>query len=122
MNSKNIAYDDHYQKELKRTAEYQNKKIAQPIDENEYEDADEYEDEYEVVEIPLWKRVINEIRIPLFIFIFILTFSNCGFDKFLISKIPILGNQFNECNTYGILLKALLISIISYIFIRFIRL
>ena len=37
-----------------------------------------------------------------------LIFSNCGFDKFLIFKIPILGNQFNECNTYGILLKSLL--------------
>lgn len=120
LNSKNIAYNDHYDKELKRTSEYNNKKNIEQVDEIEYED--EYEDEYEVVEIPLWKRIINEIRIPLFIFIFILTFSNCGFDKFLITKVPFLGNPFNECNTYGFLLKALLISIFSYIFIRFIRL
>ena len=112
LNSNNIAYKDHYQKEIQRTSNMNNE------DSEQYED--EYE-EYEHVEIPLWKRILNEIRIPFFIFIFILLISNCTFDKFLLSKIPFLGNKFNECNTYGVLLKAFLISVISYIFIRFIR-
>ena len=121
LNSNNVAYNDHYQKEIQRTSN-QN---AQKNNIQEYdEDQDQYEedyDEYEVVEIPLWKKILNEIRIPFFIFIFILLLSNCTFDKFLLNKIPILGNKFNDCNTYVILLKAFLISILSYIFIRFIR-
>lgn len=114
LNANNIAYNDHYQKEIQRTNQYAN----QNNDDNE--DYDEYE-EYEVVELPLWKRILNEIRIPFFIFLLILLLSNCTFDKFLIKKIPILGNPFNECNTYGFLLKAFIISILSYIFIRFLR-
>lgn len=122
LNSNNDAYDEHYQKEIKRTTNLQNqnqKNIVEEYDEDQYDD-DEY-DEYEIVEIPLWKKILNELRIPFFIFVFILLLSNCTFDKFLLSKIPILGNKFNECNTYGILSKAFLISILSYIFIRFIR-
>lgn len=121
----NVQYNDHYQKELQRSSQYTNENNGNKeiIDQNEntYDDDDDY-DEYEVIEIPLWKKIINEIRIPIFIFIFILCISNCTFDKLLITKIPFLGNNFNECNTYGILLKALLISILSYIFIRFIKL
>ena len=124
INSKNIAYDDHYKGELQRTAQYQNNQSNQNNKNIAEDDDDEYEDEYEyeVVEIPLWKRVINEIRIPIFIFILILIFNNCLFDKYLVKKIAFLGNQFNECNTYGFLFKAFLISIFSYFFIRFIRL
>jgi hypothetical protein len=120
LNSNNDAYNEHYQKEIKRTSNLQNQKnIVEDYDEEQYDD-DEY-DEYEIVEIPLWKKILNELRIPFFIFVFILLLSNCTFDKFLLGKLPILGNKFNECNTYGILLKAFLISILSYIFIRFIR-
>jgi hypothetical protein len=119
LNGNNVAYNEHYQKEIQRTNQHNKQNNIQ------YEDDDEqYEDEYDEyinVEIPLWKRVLNEIRIPFFIFIFILFISNCTFDKFLLNKLPLLGNKFNECNTYGFLLKALLISILSYIFIRFIR-
>jgi len=122
LNSNNDAYNDHYQKEIQRTSnqnvQQNQKNNIQEYDEDQYED--DY-DEYEVVEIPLWKKILNEVRIPFYIFIFILLLSNCIFDKFLLSKIPIFGNKFNECNTYGILLKAFLISILSYIFIRFIR-
>jgi hypothetical protein len=119
-NSNNIAYKDHYKKEIQRTEHYIN-----PNDQDDQDDQDDnYEDyeDYEVIEIPLWRRILNEIRIPLFIFIFIIIFSNCNFDKFLIKRIPIMGNPFNECNTYGFLLKAFLISLFSYIFIKFIRL
>ena len=123
LNANNVAYKDHYQKELQRSNQYQKKDEEQydGNDENDEGYEEDYE-EYEVVELPLWKRILNEIRIPLFIFIFILAFSNCTFDKMLLKKIPFLGNQFNECNTYGFLLKAFLISLLSYILIRFVRL
>jgi hypothetical protein len=115
--SNNIAYKQHYENELKRTSKLNmNQNIE---DQDEYED-DDYE-EYEVVEIPLWRRILNEIRIPLFIFIFIILISNCSFDKLIIKKVPFLGNEFNECNTYGFLLKAFLISVFSYLLIKFIR-
>ena len=115
--SNNVAFKEHYQNEMKRVTQHNNK------NENEVDDNYEEEDyeEYEVVEVPLWRRILNEIRIPLFIFIFVIIFSNCAFDKQLIKRLPFLGNQFNECNTYGFLLKAVLISILSYLLIRFIR-
>lgn len=119
LNSNNDAYQEHYQKEMERT-KVNNQQYIQQNTQEDYGDDEEYE-EYEVVELPLWKKILNEIRIPFFIFIFILIFYNCTFDKFLLSKIPVLGNKFNECNTYGFLLKTFLISILSYIFIRFIR-
>jgi hypothetical protein len=115
--SKNDQYAQQYEKELQRTKQY-----TQPPEniEQQYEDDEDYE-EYEIVEVPLWRRILNEIRIPLFIFILILALYNCSFDKFLIGKIPKLGNQFNECNTYGFFLKAFLVSILSYLLIKFIR-
>jgi hypothetical protein len=119
LSSNNVAYNDHYQKEIQRTSSQQNHQQNNQQDDEQYEE--QYEDEYEYVEVPLWKRILNEVRIPFFIFIFILVISNCTFDKFLLSKLPIFGNKFNECNTYGILLKAFLISVLSYLFIRFVR-
>ena len=116
--SNNVVYKEHFDKELKRTQQFN-----QPIhDQSNYdEDDDEDDDEYEVIEIPLWRRILNELRIPLFIFIMILLLSNCSFDKLLVQRIPFLGNQFNECNTYGFLLKVFLMALFSYLLIKFIR-
>lgn len=120
ISSDNTAFKEHQQKELQRL-----NKVNKPK-EDEYEediiddDEDEYI-EYEIEEQPLWRRVLNEIRIPIFIFILALVFFNCSFDKIIVQRIPLLGNQFNECNTYGFLLKAFLISVFSYLFIRFVR-
>jgi hypothetical protein len=117
LNSNNIQYKEHYQNDLNRRSQYQK---LDDVNENE-NDYEEYEEEYEVIETPLWKRILNEIRIPLFIFLVILILFNCTFDKLLLSKIPKLGNQFNECNTYGFLLKVFVVSLLSYILIKFIR-
>jgi hypothetical protein len=118
--SNNVAYNEHYKNEKKRVEKYNTNQDDDDDDQDEHYD-DYEDDEYEMVEIPLWRRVLNEIRIPIFIFIFVIIFSNCSFDKMLCNKFPILGNQFNDCNTYGFLLKALLISVFSYLVIRFIR-
>ena len=115
LNSNNDAYKEHHQKELQRTSQLNH---VEQDDDNMYEE--DY-DEYEVIEIPLWKRILNEIRIPIFIFILVLVFFNCSFDKFLLNKVAFFGNQYNECNTYGFLLKAFLISLLSYLLIRFVR-
>lgn len=113
--SDNNPYKEHYKNEQKRLQHYS----KESLNEQEDDEDEEYE-EYEMVEIPLWRRVLNEIRIPLFIIIFIIAFSNCSFDKMLIKTLPIMGNQFNDCNTYGFLFKAFLISVFSYILIRFV--
>lgn len=118
LSSKNVAYQDHYNKEMGRVSGNKDENYDQNIQENYDEDA---YDEYEIEEVPLWRRVLNELRIPIYIFIFILIFFNCSFDKFLIGKLPVLGNQFNECNTYGVLSKAFLVSLLSYLLIRFLR-
>ena len=122
LKADNIAYQDHYEKELQRTnnKNIQNVMNVQNVNDQYIEDEDEYE-EYEVVQLPLWKRILNEIRIPFYIIIFILILFNSSFDKLLMYKFPFFGNQFNDCNTYGFLLKAFLVSLLSYIFIRFIR-
>jgi hypothetical protein len=119
LSSNNVPYQDHYQKEVRRVNQYN--KNEQYEDDEQYEDADEDYEEYEVIELPLWKRILNELRIPFYIFIFILLFFNGTFDKFFINKVPFFGNQYNECNTYGYLLKVFVISLLSYLFIRFLR-
>lgn len=127
-NMDNTSYKQHYEGEVQRvkTQQYQQQPQQQMMqqpqdgndDDNEYE---EYE-EYEMVELPLWKRVVNDLRIPLIIFVLILFFFNPMFDKFLVSKVPYLGNQYNEANTYGFLFKALLVAVLSYILIKFVKL
>jgi len=121
LSSKNVAYKEHYENEMQRASQYQKPQQRQEEIIENNDDYEEYEEEYEVIEIPLWKRILNEIRIPLFIFIILLLLFNCTFDKLLVSKIPKLGTQFNECNTYGFLLKAFIVSLLSYILIKFIR-
>ena len=71
--------------------------------------------------MPLWKKIVNEIRVPLFIFLMILVFMSQVNDRLLIKKLPFLGDQFNEINTTGFLLKALICSIVAYLLVRFIR-
>lgn len=126
-NMDNTSYKQHYDGELQRVQQQQYQQPQQQYqqqlaqggdDDNEYE---EYE-EYEVLELPLWKRILNDLRIPLIIFILILVFFNPTFDKFLILRVPYLGNQYNESNTYGFLFKALLVAVLSYISIKFIKL
>jgi len=131
LNSTNEGYKEHYQKELQRTSKQHNEQNVhnghnghnelnesnEPNEPNE----EEYE-EYEVIQLPLWKKILNEIRIPIFIFFCCVLFLNCSFDKLLLSKIPLLGNTYNECNTYGFLLKVFLASVVSYLLIKFIKL
>jgi hypothetical protein len=124
-NMDNTSYKQHHESELQRVQQqhYQQQQYQQQLpqggnDDNEYE---EYE-EYEVLELPLWKRILNDVRIPLIIFFLILVFFNPTFDKFLILRAPYLGNQYNESNTYGFLFKALLVAVVSYISIKFIKL
>jgi hypothetical protein len=72
LKSNNVAYNDHYQKELQRTNNSPSQN-SENINDQFIEDEDEYE-EYEVVQLPLWKKILNELRIPLFIIIFIIIF------------------------------------------------
>ncbi len=117
MQSDNTQFKDHSLKEQARVQQYNQ---PQGDDESAFEEDDEY-DEYEVEEIPLWKRIVNEIRVPLLIFLMILVFMSQTNDKLLIKKMPFLGDQFNEINTTGFLIKAFLCSMIAYVLVRFIR-
>ena len=118
------TYKQHYQKEVNRVnngqRQGQGENDSNENDQNEMYEEDEYE-EYEVVKLPLWKVILNQIRIPLFIFITILMFFNYSFDKLLVNKIGYFGNKFNECNTFGFLFKTFIVSIISYVLIYFIK-
>jgi len=113
--SSNPVYEEHYQNEMHRIQKKQQGE-PKPVEE-EYE---EYE-EYVIEETPLWKVILNQLRIPAFVFVFILLFFNCHFDKKLIQTLPIMGTAFYECNTYGFLFKACIVSILSYLFIFFVR-
>lgn len=120
LKANNVQYKEHHNKEIQRVA-IQNQKVPSKNNNQEiYEEEDEYV-EYEVEELPLWKRIINEVRILLFIFIFVLCIFNSSFDKLLITRIPFFGNQFNESNVMGFLLKAFIVALLSYILIRFVR-
>ena len=116
-------YKEHYAKEKERIERFQN-----PVPDGDGDaDGDDMEqqyeeyEEYEVIELPLWKRVLNELRTPIFIFLIILVLFNAPFDKLYITYLPFFGNKYNECNTKGFLIKALLVALISYVCIRFIK-
>jgi len=112
----NPIYEEHYKDEMQRIQKTKKNVYEKPVEE-EYE---EYE-EYIIEETPLWKVILNQFRIPFFIFIFIVLFFNCTFDRKLIQMIPMLGTAFYECNTYGFLFKTFIVSILSYLFIYFVR-
>jgi hypothetical protein len=70
--SQNVAYQNDYNNEVQRTKQFQQQQqMQQQPDEDDYE-----EDEYEEIEeevIPLWRKVLNELRIPIFIMVMNLT-------------------------------------------------
>lgn len=116
--SQNVAYQNDYKKEVQRATKFQ-----QPIpqDDDEYEYEDEIE-EYEPVDTtPTWKKVMNEVRIPLFVMIVVMIFFNKKFEKAFVKSVAIFGNQFNEVNMYGFIVLCLIVAIVSYLMIRFIR-
>jgi len=87
---------------------------------NDEDDYDEYEEmEYEE---PLWRKILNEVRIPFVIifYIFISFHINIGFDKIL-CRYPLLGNQHNQCYWTGTLLKAVMVGMLSYVTLRYIK-
>ena len=119
LKADNSQYAQHQASEKQRINNMQQHQQQQNI---EYEDDDDasYE-EYEIEELPLWKKIVNEIRIPLFIFLSIILVMSSKSNKLLISKIPFLGNEYNEINTSGFLLKAFICALIAYVLVRFIR-
>lgn len=115
MNSDNTQFKEHSENENRRVQQ-----MNEPPQEEIYPDDEDY-DEYELEEMPLWKKIVNEVRVPLFILIMILVIMSTTFDKTIIQKLPMLGNQFNEINSKGFLAKAIICSLIAYLIIRFIR-
>ena len=111
MRADDTQFREHSQNEKKRIQD------SMKPPQEEYYDEEDY-DEYEIEEIPLWKKIINEIRVPLFIFLMILVFMSEMMNSSLLKKAPFLGNVYNENNTE--LLKQLS-SILAYLLIKFIR-
>ena len=118
--SQNVAYQNDYNNEVQRTKQFQQQQqIQQQPDEDDYE-----EDEYEEIEeevVPLWRKVLNELRIPIFIMVMVCLFFNKKFEKLFVKSISFFGNQFNEVNTYGFTVLAFLVAFSSYLMIRFVR-
>ena len=114
MASDNTQYKQHADSEQARIQNYE----QPPDDDSEYED--EYE-EYEMEEMPLWKKIVNEIRVPLIIFGVVVLFMLSVNDSMLVRRCALLGDNFNDINTTGFLVKAFLCAIVAYILIRFIR-
>jgi hypothetical protein len=123
MNGQDPMIMADYQRQLQKSNEYiRNERMEQRgnQDDEEYEEYEEIE--YEEPE-PMWRRVLNEIRIPFIIFIFVFLFFNRNFmvDKYICRYSFFGDSQHYECNWKGVLLKALIISILSYVTIRYIR-
>jgi len=120
--SQNVAYQNDYKNEVQRTKQFQQQ---QQMQQQPQQQDDEYEeDEYEEIEeevVPLWRKVLNELRIPIFIMVMVCLFLNKRFEKFFVKSISFFGNQFNEVNCYGFTVLAFLVSISSYLMIRFVR-
>ena len=119
LKADNSQYAQHQASEKQRLSQMQQQDVE--YDDDGDNDDDESYEEYEIEELPLWKKIVNEIRIPLFIFLSIILVMSTSSNKLLISKVPFLGNEYNELNTVGFLLKAFVCALIAYILVRFIR-
>lgn len=117
--SQNIAYQNDYNNQMQRTKQFQQQQNMPVQDDDEYED-DEYEEIEEEI-VPLWRKVLNELRIPIFIMVMVCLFFNKRFEKLFVRSISFFGNQFNEVNGYGFTVLAFLVALSSYLMIRFVR-
>jgi hypothetical protein len=120
LKADNSQYAQHQASEKQRINSIQQQQQQQQNIEYEDEDDVSY-DEYEIEELPLWKKIVNEIRIPLFIFLSIILVMSSYSNKLLITKVPFLGNEYNDVNTIGFLIKAFVCALIAYVLVRFIR-
>jgi len=120
LKADNSQYAQHQASEKQRINSMQQQQ-QQNIQYEDDDDDDASYEEYEMEELPLWKKIVNEIRIPLFIFLSILLVMSSYSNKLLVSKVPFLGNEYNDVNTMGFLLKAFVCAIIAYVLVRFIR-
>jgi hypothetical protein len=86
------------------------------------EDEEVYEDDY-MESPPLWKKILNESRIVVFVMIMVLFLFNSQFNKLLTTYVPYfrLNLYTYDTTTLGTVLKALLVGILSYLLIRFVR-
>ena len=113
LNSDNTQFQNHMQNEKQRVSNYNNPQF-------EDEDEESYE-EYELEELPLWKKILNEIRIPILILVSIFLVMNKKFDSLFLNKITKFVDQYGDVTHLGFLIKSLLTSVIAYLLIRFIR-
>ena len=120
LKADNTQYAQHQENEKQRINNLNAQNQQQQNIQYEDEDDESYE-EYEMEEVPLWKKIVNEVRIPLFIFLSIVLVMSSSSNKLLISKVPFFGNEYNDLNTMGFLLKAFICALIAYILVRFIR-
>ncbi len=123
MNGQDPMLMAQYQKDMQKSQEYIRNERGNQMQQGGDEDYEEYEEVEYIEEEPMWRRTINEIRIPLIIFIFVYIFFNRNFlfDKFLCRYSFFGDSQHFECNWKGILVKAFIVAILSYIVIRFIK-
>ena len=111
LNSDNTQFQNHMQNEKQRVSNYNNPQF-------EDEDEESYE-EYELEELPLWKKILNEIRIPILILVSIFLVMNKKFDSLFLNKITKFVDQYGDVTHLGFLIKSLLTSVIAYLLIRF---
>ena len=99
----------------------QQQMMQQQMMEQENDDDDEYE---EIIQtIPIWKKILNEMRIIVFVLIMALFIFNNHFNKFITQIIPYLrlNNYSYDTNTLGTFFKSLILGIFSYLLIRFVK-
>ena len=89
----------------------------------QYEDEEEDEYEYYEEETPLWKKVLNELRIVVFVMIMVLFLFNTHFNKLLTQYVPLfrLNNYTYDTNTLGSVAKAFVVGVASYTLIRSVK-
>ncbi len=118
MNGQDPIIMSEYNKQMQQTNSFLNQQTGPVEDDEEYVEYEEVNDEE-----PMWRKILNEVRIPLFMIIFIFIFfsSEIGFDK-LICVYPFFGDSTHyDCNWKGTLLKSFIVGILAYLSIRFIR-
>ena len=111
-NIDNEAYKEHQERENRRVKQVQN---VEP----EYEEV--YYEEIEEESIVNNNNFLKEIRPIIFVFIACILIYNNTFNKMLMKNVNLFFNEYKECNIFGLLFKSILVGVIVYLLLKFVK-
>ena len=108
----NQPYKEHHENENRRLQQ-------QYAPQQEYEEV--YYEEIEEEESGSHNKILHEIKPILIVFIACILIFNSTFNKLLLKNVQLFFNEYKECNVIGLVFKSILVAVIAYLLLKFIK-